>query len=231
MKFTAGLAIGQLSGSLAGVVASRNRFGPYFRNRAIPVNPNTGRQMAARNAFSSLATAWSNDLSQLERDAWNLYASQVTVKDALGNDIFLSGFNMFIRTNTITIPALLPQVDTGPTVFTLAETDPTFAATISQATQLITVAFDINLAWDNEDDAAMQISMSRPVTVGRAFIPPTLRRAGFILGDATTPPTSPQTIATPFVITETQNVIVAARILRADGRLSDFFRVTVSIDA
>jgi len=122
-------------------------------------------------------------------------------------------------------------VEAGPVIFTLPGADSLFIPTISEATQLISVPFDTNRDWVGEDDAYMYVYMSQPRGASRTYIGGPYRFAGEIAGDATTPPTSPQTIAVPFVVVETQRVIVEARIGRADGRLSDLFLSTVDIAA
>jgi hypothetical protein len=228
MKFTS-TKFSAASGSEGGTTFSRNRYGMYCRTRAVPVNPNTARQQAVRNLFQQLADFWNSQLSAAQRIAWNLYGSQVTMLDKLGQEIFLTGFNHYLRSNTVVLAAPYPRVDDAPTIFTLAESDGSFAAAISEATQLVSVTFDTNLDWVGEDDAGMLIKMSRPVNAGQTFIPPVFRMAGFIDGDSGTPPTSPQTIACPFVATEGQNVLIEGRIVRADGRLSAPFRDSLSV--
>lgn len=230
-KFTAGPIIGQISGSIAGNTFSRNRFGPYIRNKAIPVNPSSPFQQSVRNIFSSLATIWSNILTQIQRDAWNVYGFNIPFTGPLGETVFLTGFNHFIRSNSVAVRGAVPEIDSGPTNFTLAETDPTLAMTASEATQLLSIGFDDTLAWVNEDDALMQILMSRPQGPGTAFIASPFRLAGFLLGDATTPLTSPQTLAVPFAVADGQLTSIKARVLRADGRLSDDFRDTAFVAA
>jgi len=230
MKFTSTI-FGAASGSIGGTTFSRNRFGMYTRIRAIPTNPNSLRQQLVRSRFSFLSKAWGNNLSQAQRNAWNLYASQVTVKDRLGQDINLTGQQMFIRSNSIVVSIPLPIVEDAPTNFTLAETDATLSASISEATQLVSVVFDDTQPWASEDDAGMQISISRPVSPGVSFIPPIFRVAGTLLGDLGVPLTSPQDVTSPFNITAGQKVLVQARIVRADGRLSEPFRITVTAAA
>lgn len=230
MKFLAGIT-GALSGKLGGLVASHNRSGAYFRTLTIPTNPDTARQQAVRNDFQTLAELWNNTLSQAERDEWNLYAANITVKDKVGQDIYLTGFNHYMRTNCIALPAGAPRIDAAPTIFTLADTDPDMAGTVDDSAQEISVAFDDALAWCSEDDAIMQIALSKPQNGGRAFIQPQFRVAGFIAGDSGAPITSPQVLSTPWPVTEGQAVMVQARILRADGRLSPPFRHTSSVVA
>ncbi len=231
MKFTSGLAVAALSGSEGGTTASRNKFGQYFRQKSQPVNPNTARQIAVRNVFSDLAFKWTNLLTQVQRDAWNLYGLSVVFKDSLGQDIFLTGFNHYVRTNTVGVGGAVARVDTGPTIFTLADTDPSIVATLSEATQILSLAFDDTLSYIDEDDALMQVQMTAPVGPGREFIGLRTRIAGYILGDSGVPLTSPQTFPVPFAVAENQKVIVQCRILRADGRLSDPFRDEADIAA
>jgi hypothetical protein len=230
MLFTS-ILLGEMRGSLNGVTASRNRSGQYFRVRAVPVNPNSPRQMAARLSFAARADEWSDILTQVQRDAWNLYADNVTVKNKLGEDILLSGSNMYLRTNTSRVATGLPVVSDAPTLFTLGSPDTLFDGSISEATQLISVAFNVLSAWVGEDDAGMLVYMSIPQSPGREFLSPQNRVAGAILGDSGTPPTSPETIAVPFAVAEGQKVIVSHRVLRADGRVSEVFRDTVVVAA
>ena len=231
MKFKPGLIGGSFSGSVGNITASRNRFGSYLRDRAMPINPNSSRQQAVRSRFQSLAFSWGNDLTQAQRDAWILYGQNVTSKDKNGDDINLTGYNHFQRTNSIVLAGSFPQVDDGPTIFTVAEADPTLAAVVDEAGQEISVTFDNTLGWANEDDAGMQIAMTRPASPGVNFIPPIFRVAGFIDGDSITPPTSPTVFPVPFAVSEDQKVIVQARSVRADGRLSDPFRSTTAVTA
>lgn len=68
----------QRSGSIGATVHSHNRFGQYIRARSVPVNPNTARQVIARNAARSIMIAWQNTLTQDQRDAWNVYAANLS---------------------------------------------------------------------------------------------------------------------------------------------------------
>lgn len=229
MKFLQGPLVKGPSGSLGGTVFSHNRFGYYVRDKVTGTNPSTPLQQAVRNIFQNLAWAWANALTEVQRIAWNLYATSVVMKDALGEDIYLTGFNHFIRSNSVLLGIPLARVDAGPTTFTLADTDPTIVATLSEATQLISLTFDDAMLWVDEDEAAMQVQMSIPQGIGRSFLLPRFRIAGYMEGDSVTPVTSPQTFPAPFAITEDQKLMVQCRIVRADARLSPPFRDTASV--
>lgn len=103
------------SGSVAGQTSSRNRFGQYRRTRAVPVNPNTAAQVAARSRLSELSAGW-RDLSGGERDAWATYAEDHPRTDSLGQTVVLTGHQAYIAVNSQRMAfgfAASPDVPTG----------------------------------------------------------------------------------------------------------------------
>jgi len=230
MLFTSQI-IAEGRGSFGGTTVSRNRYGLYMRARANPVNPNTARQLVVRNRWMTLANDWVNTLTQAQRDAWDLYGENVTWINKVGQLIKLTGYSHYQRSNGAIAAAGGARVDAGPTIFSLPGGDDTFAATISEATQLISVTFDNTLEWANEDEGWMLVHMAQPRAGSRLYIGPPTRVAGAIEGDSITPPTSPTTIAVPFLVAAGQNTEVLARIIRADGRVSELFRDVVTVAA
>lgn len=213
----------QLSGSLAGITASHNRGGVYFRQRAIPVNPATPQQVAVRGFMVTLTTAWVQTLTQAQRDAWDLYALQVLLPDALGDPRNVGGIGMYVRSNVPRLQAGLPRVDPGPTVFALPTfTDPAIASIT--APDALSLTFSDADGWANLDDSAMLVYGSRPQNESINFFKGPYRFAGAILGLTAGPPTSPAAIVMPFVLTAGQKAFVQARVTLADGRLSGTFR-------
>jgi len=219
------------SGSIGGLTVSRNRYGFYARARTTPVNPNTGRQMAARARFAAAANLWSASLTQAYRDGWQTYADAIVWKGSLGLDCKLTGFAHFLRSCTSRLCAGLFPVLPAPVLLTLPESDPYFETTVDEAGQEISVAFDNALGWANETGGAMLISMSSPKGEGRDYIGGPFRTAGVILGVTGTPPTSPEVIDCPFPVAEDQKVDCIASILRVDGRVSQPFQFTSSVTA
>ena len=88
-----------MRGSIAGVTASKNRGGNYFRARRVPSKPNTSAQQSIRTALSSLSSYWSTVLTAAQMASWNLYGKTNPVKNNLGQTIILSGSQMFNRLN------------------------------------------------------------------------------------------------------------------------------------
>lgn len=119
--------LGEMSGSIAGNTFSHNKGGQYVRQRTVPINPTTSRQMAVRSALSTTARSW-QALTQTQRDAWAAYAQANPVTDRLGNSITLSGASMHNRLNTkirdfagtpiATPPSSAPPV--APSTFTIS---------------------------------------------------------------------------------------------------------------
>ena len=91
--------IGELRGSIGGKTFSRNRSGDYIRRKTSPVQPETPKQTETRERMTGLSKAWSNDLTQVQRDAWNDLASNTPVTNRFGNPITLTGLNWFTRIN------------------------------------------------------------------------------------------------------------------------------------
>ena len=218
-------------GSIGGQVFSRNRFGNYIRARITPVNPASSRQNTIRASIQSLAQRWSTVLTQLQRDGWEVYAAAIVRQNKLGAQIKLTGFNHYIRSNSIRLQSVVTVIDPGPTTLTLPPGDPAMIATVDTAAQQISVAFDENFDWVDQDEGRMFVFMSIPKSSGVTFVGGPFRLAGSIEGDSTTAPTSPQLIAVPFPVSTGQIVVVRARISEEDGRLSDLFRSQSSVTA
>lgn len=92
------------SGSHANLTASRNRFGQYYRNRAIPVNPATPPQSNSRTSLATFSNGWRTlDIDQ--QSAWSACAIEYPVVNSLGQTVVLSGHSMYIRVNTARVLA------------------------------------------------------------------------------------------------------------------------------
>lgn len=230
IKFGGGVV--DARGSIAGNVFSRNRYGNYMRARTAPVNPNTSRQSAIRAIIADVTERWNGTLTAANRDSWGTFAANVPATNKLGEVINLSGFNQFVKSNIVANNAGLPDIDAGPTTFSLPGEDPSLVFAASAATQKISVTFDDTRDWLDEDDAAMIIEVGLPQNQSIEFFNGPWRHAGVILGDSTTPPTSPDANTdSPYTVTQNQKVFVRAKILRADGRVSDWFQGSLTVGA
>lgn len=212
-----------MSGSVGQQVHSHNRFGAYIRARTIPVNPQTDRQSAIRAAASYCAARWSNDLTQLQRDGWEVYAAAITRTNALGAQIKLTGFNHFIRSNVMAKSVAAPFVDVPPVNLTLPAGDPTIAATVDEAGQEISLVFDDTLPWASQATGRMFIFMSLPHNTGVNFIGGPYRNADVVPGIDPGGAVSPNICAVPFPVALSQEVKIAVTLREEDGRITDRF--------
>ena len=83
MKYMPGPLASALSGSVAGQTASRNRYGVYWRTRAIPVTSTTTAALNAKARFTSQSQAWQGE-TDATRLAWKEWALDNPITDALG---------------------------------------------------------------------------------------------------------------------------------------------------
>jgi len=212
-----------MSGSIGGQTHSHNRYGAYIRARTTPVNPQSARQNKIRAVIQFLAQYWSNTLTQLQRDAWEVYAAAITRSNALGAQIKLTGFNHFIRSNAPRQQLDDAIVAPGPVLLTLPVADPTFECEVDETNQEVSVTFGDSADWCTQDGGEMYVSMSIPKAAGTNFIGGPFRVAGAIDGVDPGGVASPQVIAVPFPVAEGQALVCSARISEIDGRLSDPF--------
>lgn len=221
MKYTPLIGT-DMTGRLGGVIASKNMYGPYFRDGSIPVNPQTSRQTAIRSAFQFLTERWHSVLTDTMRSAWDVYAKAVPIIGVNGKSQKISGFCMFIRSNVSIFTWTGSIFNPGPAVLSLPEVDPTVAVTAVAATQLLSVAFNNALPYANETGGHLFIQMGVPQLTTRNFFKGPYRGAGKVDG-AVIPPTSPKTFTAPFNISVGQKLYFQCRVARADGRLSNCF--------
>lgn len=214
----------QMSGSIAGNTYARNRYGNYARARTKPVNPNTARQDEIRAAMAFITERWAQTLDDAKRTAWNLYGSSVAMKNRLGETVFMTGFNHYVRSNVFRQAGGFALVDDGPVVFELPAQDNTLAVTGSEADQELTCSFNTLLDWCTEALAYIWFFQGKPQNAQRNFFDGPWRYLHGVGGVANGGAVSPKVCPVKFAIAELQRQWIYARISRADGRLSEPFR-------
>ncbi|MBA7554416.1 hypothetical protein ES705_47036 [subsurface metagenome] len=222
IKFGGGII--EMRGSIAGNVFSRNRYGAYSRARTKPINRNTPLQDAIRAIVSVVSRAWFETASQDQRDAWGVFAANVPAKNKLGEVIYLSGFNQYVKSNVTSISAGLPAIQAAPTTFTLPGEDTKFSITIASSVQALVVAFDDTRDWCSEDQAALIVQMGIPQNDSIEFFNGPWRYAGKSAGSSGNGPSTPEGLPVPYFVANDQKIWARGKILRADGRLSDWFQ-------
>lgn len=225
VKFGGGITA--MSGSIAGNTFARNRSGNYVRSRTKPINPNSTSQVFARSIVGTLAQAWRTDLTAAKRTAWATYAAAVAVTNKLGETVYLTGFNHFVRSNAVLLQSAKGLITAGPTVLALPEKDPTLAVVASVATQLLTLTVDAGQPWALEANAFLQVEQGQPQNVTRNFFAGPWKYAGLI--NQANPLVL--TVAAAYTLVLGQKTWVACRIVRADGRVSEIMYASCTVVA
>lgn len=227
IKFGGGVV--QMSGSIAGTVFARNRFGNYSRPRTKPVNPHSSRQESARAIISYIAEYWHEELTDVQRGGWNTYAAAVAMKNKLGETVYLTGFNHFVRTNTHRYATGFAPLADAPTTLALADKDPSAACTEEDiANQTFEMSFSI-VGWGAGDDDKKQICFYQGVPQlpsRNQFNGPWRYMGKYVPGDG---PVSPVTLNAAFAFALGQKVWFQARVLLQAGRLSEIWTLSPRI--
>jgi len=213
----------QISGSIAGVVHARNRFGNYIRPRTKPVNPHSSRQEAARTILSYLAEYWHSDLTAVQRGLWDTYAAAVSMKNRLGESINLTGFNHFIRSNAAQMAIGEAVIAAAPTTLSLPEKD-TDLVVSEEDIAAQTFTFTCNTTgWVPNGDPKFGILIYQgvPKLQSHKYFNGPWRLMDFI--DATEGAAGSGTLAAAFSFALAQKVWFSARIITVSGRLSESY--------
>ena len=220
-----------MSGSVGGSTFARNRFGNYVRSRTKPVNPNSARQSAVKTSLSYLTNHWGAILTAGQRTAWATYANAIAMKNRLGESVYLTGFNHFVRSNIEFMRLFGQYAANGPTTLELPAKDTNFVTSGSVATQLITVTYDATQPWATLALSTFNVYVGQPRKQTRNFFAGPWKYGGCEIGVTGAPPPSPFTFASPYTLVLGQLVSCYARIRMADGRLSESFTSSFTVGA
>lgn len=218
IKFGGGVV--GMAGSIAGSTFSRNRSGSYARARTKPINPMSSGQVLIRSCVAQLAQRWNNTVTDVQRIAWQTYADAVAMKNRLGETIYLSGFNHYIRSNVIRKQTTAAVADAAPTTLSLPEQDTTFAVTASVAANKLSITWDGALPWVSIPNSLIAVYMGVPQMATRNFFNGPWQLSGCIAPASA----HPILLDPPFTLVAGQKIWVYGRISEANGRLSEPFR-------
>lgn len=207
------------AGKIGSYVAMMNRGGMCMRSWVSPANPNTSAQQGVRATMAGLAAAWSDTLTQAQRDAWTTYAGTLDYVNKLGVHYTIFGFNAYAAANAARIVAGLSQIDAGPVVGGFAGGTPP-VPTFDVTAQKVSIAYTNTDDWAGEVGGALTVRLC-PIGFkqGIAFYEGPFLYLDLVTG-AATPPTSPELMTPPYTLVEDTQYAVATRFLRADGRYS-----------
>lgn len=208
-------------GSSGGLTASRNRSGNYLRKRIKPTNALTSARTRARNDLAGASAGW-NSLTDAQRAAWNSFAETNLVPNKMGDLVKLSGIDWYVKVNSLQSLAGTAALTAPPTGSpSTMLTDVTInSVTVSTGNVIFTI--DNTNDWANGNDGRLFVFATQPLSAGRNAAAGSFQYIGAVHGNATTPPTSPQTLAmgTARVPVATQAQFFRFVAIDGEGRMS-----------
>lgn len=94
-----GMGLTDIKGKVGGSVFSSNKNGKYFRNNSVGGGRESQIWDTKKTILGSVAQIW-RTLSEGQRAAWNLAATQLPRQNLVGDTVFWSGFNYFSSVNS-----------------------------------------------------------------------------------------------------------------------------------
>lgn len=221
MKVISGL-VSAGSGSIGRCTWSRNRYGPYVRERAVPVNPSTTFQQAVRSFFSNLTVVWFTTLTAAARAAWETYALGTPIPDALGNPQVITGLSMYVKCNAARLNANKTRIDNAPAATGLAILSP-LSLIATASTDSCSFAFTNSDTWAVAVTGHLFLYISRPQKASINSFKGPYRFIGAVNG-AATPPTSPVAFTSPFPFIAGDRLFFRGQASNSDAKPSPNFR-------
>lgn len=158
--------VSDMRGKLNGSVASKNRFGSYYRNKVTPVNPQTVFQQNARQRFGALSSQFKS-LTNSQVNAWNESAQNFPFTNIFGDQVFLTGQMLFNKLNGNLLKVGQPTITSAPTPVSFPEF---IVAGINVTAGTQDVAIDITGLPVIPAGMSLVVYATRPVPVTRNFL-------------------------------------------------------------
>lgn len=114
-KFRPGIAVGQISGSVAGNTFAHNRYGMYIRNRAVPTKATSNYAQNIKAYLAASSQQWQG-LTAAQQQAWKTWAQGNPITDVLGEQQVLSGHAACVMLNTRLRQIPDTPIDVPPTL-------------------------------------------------------------------------------------------------------------------
>lgn len=112
--------ITDIRGKSGGSVFAKNKGGNYFRANPKPVQQNTLRHQARKIIFADISQKW-RSLTPEQQQSWNDAAVNFPQINKVGDQMFLSGANLFQQMNTSLKTIRKPLISVPPAVPTLPD--------------------------------------------------------------------------------------------------------------
>lgn len=98
-----------MKGKSGGSVFARNKGGLYFRANPKPVQKKSYKWQGQKANFTRVSSSW-RSLTNVQRVAWETMAVNYPATDAWGNEYTPSGYQLYMRLNTVLLSHELPML-------------------------------------------------------------------------------------------------------------------------
>lgn len=115
-----GPIVSDARGSIGGTTFSRSRAGAFARSRRKGVFSQTNLRSSWAANMSYQYDYWLNHTPQADREDWNTLGDNTTFTNALGVEYHPSGWNLFLRTNSLALFFGLAHASLAPASATQA---------------------------------------------------------------------------------------------------------------
>jgi len=181
LKFTPGAIVSEMRGTIAATTFTKNKAGAAMRNRVTPINRRSSGQTTQRQRLSALSAQW-RGLTEAERIAWNAASASFPQTDALGQTIFLTGAQLFVRLNANLLVITQAAITSPPSPVSFAVL--TFTSITDASAGTIALAFSPTVP----TGFSMVVRATAPVSPGKSFVPGSAFRQIAVVAAAATSP-------------------------------------------
>lgn len=173
-KIKFGQIISEARGKIAGMVFSKNRSCSFIRTKATPIQPRTTYTQFLRSNLSAASKAWQG-FSDTVRAEFTAHADEALIRNSLGDNVRISGFNFYIALcrNAFLITSPLPVIYPG-------NTQPGAVGSFSAACSYVPDKILLTFAPAIPLTDSWVLYATRPMSLGRKPISSDFRFIGFM---------------------------------------------------
>ncbi len=164
MKVKFGSIVVDARNKIGGHVASKNKYGSYFRTKVTPSNPQTSYQMLIRNRLTSISQAWKG-LTAAQRTAWNAATQDFKKTDIFGDLQTLSGIALFSKLNN-NLLTIGESMLTSPPVPATVGAFTSLSLAVDGTSETVTVTFSPSIPADSK----VKLFATAPQSPGKNFV-------------------------------------------------------------
>jgi len=181
MKAKFGSIVVDGRGKIGGHVASKNRYGSYWRTKVTPINRNTDAQKLVRNRFTTYSQGW-KALTDAQRAAWNNAVNDFVKTNIFGDGVKPTGATLYTRLNTNIVNAGATPIVSPPTDLKVLSTVIN-SVTLAAGAQTGTIAYTGSTPVNH----VMVVRATPALSAGKSYVSNLFKQVKTQAGNTATP--------------------------------------------